>query len=184
MALTYSWNTITTGQTDADSPGDETLFDAFRENLIHNNEWIGKNYTPEEDHNHDGTNSKPFYPLIGYPAHFHEVQVTGVTWTFVVGWQSLRIPNKATTVHLNCRLKTDNALYQAEARLGASGPGDGTAQTTTSTTYVAKTLTLDVTGYGGQLLWILTELRSNNALGTSSLAGEITNFADGFVYFS
>jgi hypothetical protein len=59
MALTYTWNTITTGQTDADSPINQVLMDALRENVIHNYEYLGGNtYTPAEDHDHDGTNSK------------------------------------------------------------------------------------------------------------------------------
>ena len=59
MAFTYTWNTITAGMVDADSPGNETLFQYIRRNEIHLREWIGKSYYAgaTEDHNHDGVNS-------------------------------------------------------------------------------------------------------------------------------
>ncbi len=58
MALTYSWNTINASQCDADSPLDEVLMEAIRQNLIHLEEWLGQNYTAASDHDHSGINSK------------------------------------------------------------------------------------------------------------------------------
>jgi len=58
-APTYSWNTINSSQTDADSPLDTTLMEAQRQNLIHLEEWLGLDYTAAQNHDHDGTNSKP-----------------------------------------------------------------------------------------------------------------------------
>lgn len=43
---------------DVDSPIDETLMTRLRDNDIHLQEWLGKNYTAAEDHDHDGVNSK------------------------------------------------------------------------------------------------------------------------------
>jgi hypothetical protein len=60
MGLTYTWNTQTTGQTDADSPLNQVLMDGYRENLVFLYEVIGGyNYTPNVDHYHDGIDSKP-----------------------------------------------------------------------------------------------------------------------------
>lgn len=57
MAITDAWTAITTTQTDADSPLNETLMEALRGNVYHNYDWIGLSYTPANNHNHDGTNS-------------------------------------------------------------------------------------------------------------------------------
>ena len=53
-----SWTVITDGTVDADSPLDETLMTALRDNLVHLEEWIGFSYTAAQDHDHDGVNSK------------------------------------------------------------------------------------------------------------------------------
>ena len=55
---TKTWNTISDGQVDADSPLDETLLTAIRDNLVHLEEWLGDGYTAAKDHDHDGVNSK------------------------------------------------------------------------------------------------------------------------------
>lgn len=60
MPLTYSWpGTIADGTIDPDSPIDTALMTAIRNSLTHNYEWIGKDYTPAINHNHDGANSAP-----------------------------------------------------------------------------------------------------------------------------
>jgi hypothetical protein len=57
-APTFSWNAITSAQTDAESPIDTTLMEGLRQNLVHLKEWLGENFTPAVDHDHDGINSK------------------------------------------------------------------------------------------------------------------------------
>lgn len=42
---------------DPDSPLDTTLMTALRDNDLHIEEWLGKDYTAAQNHNHDGTNS-------------------------------------------------------------------------------------------------------------------------------
>lgn len=42
---------------DADSPIDTTLMTGLRDNDIHLQEWLGKDYTAAPNHNHDGINS-------------------------------------------------------------------------------------------------------------------------------
>jgi hypothetical protein len=54
VAITDAWTAIATTQTDKDSPLNETLFNALRGNGYHNYDWIGKSYTPADDHNHNG----------------------------------------------------------------------------------------------------------------------------------
>lgn len=61
MALTYGYTSVSSAQTNPDSPVDTTLMDALRTNAIHNHEMIVGNsgsYTPSTAHNHDGLNSK------------------------------------------------------------------------------------------------------------------------------
>ncbi len=56
-ATTYTWNTIASSQTDGDSPLDETLMEAIRQNFVSLEEWIGDGFAQEKDHDHDGVNS-------------------------------------------------------------------------------------------------------------------------------
>lgn len=57
MAFLTTWTTITSAQTDADSPIDVVLMEAIRQDVIHLYEWIGQGYTPSTAHNHNGVNS-------------------------------------------------------------------------------------------------------------------------------
>ncbi|VAV82528.1 hypothetical protein MNBD_DELTA01-1624 [hydrothermal vent metagenome] len=56
-ATTYTWNTIASTQTDGDSPLDETLMEAIRQNLISLEEWMGDGFAQAKDHDHDGVSS-------------------------------------------------------------------------------------------------------------------------------
>lgn len=56
-APTKSWTTIANTSIDADSPIDETLLTAIRDNQEHLEEWLGGSFTAAVDHNHDGVNS-------------------------------------------------------------------------------------------------------------------------------
>lgn len=57
-APSKNWTNIYDSQVDADSPIDTTLMTSIRDNLVHLREWLGGNYTPAVDHDHDGSNSK------------------------------------------------------------------------------------------------------------------------------
>ena len=57
MVFTSSWSTISSAQTDADSPLDVTLMEGMRQNELHLYEWLGQGYTPSTAHNHNGVNS-------------------------------------------------------------------------------------------------------------------------------
>ena len=58
MALSKVFTTITDLACAPEKPVDTVLITALRDNAIHNYEWIGKNYVPAEDHDHNGVNSK------------------------------------------------------------------------------------------------------------------------------
>lgn len=57
MVFTSSWSTISSAQTDADSPLDVVLMEGMRQNELHLYEWLGQGYTPSTAHNHNGVNS-------------------------------------------------------------------------------------------------------------------------------
>ena len=58
-ALSKAFVTIADAAVDPDSPIDATLMTGFRDNDIHNREWIGASFFAGavQDHNHDGANS-------------------------------------------------------------------------------------------------------------------------------
>lgn len=55
---TRDWTDIGDAQVDAESPLDTTLMTQIRDNLVNLKEWLGFSYTPAQDHDHDGINSK------------------------------------------------------------------------------------------------------------------------------
>ncbi len=57
MAITTPWSAIPLTDIDPDSPLTTGLASAWTNRSQHNFEWIGKNYTPSDNHNHDGANS-------------------------------------------------------------------------------------------------------------------------------
>jgi len=52
-----AFTVITDGRVDADSPVNQSLVTDLRNNTEHLEEWLGKSFTAEVDHNHDGINS-------------------------------------------------------------------------------------------------------------------------------
>lgn len=59
MALSATFSTISSGQTDANSPLDEVLMDQLRQNIQVVAEWLGyPTYTPSTSHSHNGVDSK------------------------------------------------------------------------------------------------------------------------------
>lgn len=58
MAIDHSWVDIAATQVDANSPLVDTLFEAIRNCLYHLEDWLGKDYTAANNHDHNGTNSK------------------------------------------------------------------------------------------------------------------------------
>lgn len=58
-APSKAWVTINDAAVDADSPIDQALMTAMRDDLVHLREWLGASYAANaaQDHNHDGVNS-------------------------------------------------------------------------------------------------------------------------------
>lgn len=56
-APSRAWTIIPDGDVDSDSPVSTILMSAIQGNLIHLEEWLGKDYTAAQNHDHDGTNS-------------------------------------------------------------------------------------------------------------------------------
>lgn len=68
MALTSTFTTISAGQTDANSPLDEVLMDAIRQDIDVLYEWLGgPTYTPSTSHDHDGVNSAQVDVISSFP---------------------------------------------------------------------------------------------------------------------
>lgn len=57
-APSKNWTVINDGAVDSDSPIDQALMTAIRDDLVHLEEWLGLSYTAAQDHDHDGVNSK------------------------------------------------------------------------------------------------------------------------------
>jgi len=57
-APSKTFSAPTDSQIDPNSPVDTTLMTQLRDNDVHLEEWMGKNYTAAVDHDHDGVNSK------------------------------------------------------------------------------------------------------------------------------
>lgn len=57
-APSKSFTTIPDSDIDPESPLTTGLMTAYRDNDINLREWLGGNYTPAVDHDHDGVNSK------------------------------------------------------------------------------------------------------------------------------
>lgn len=58
VAPSKNFTVIPDSSVDADSPLTADLMEDIRDNDIHLEEWVGKNYTAAVDHDHDGVNSK------------------------------------------------------------------------------------------------------------------------------
>lgn len=57
-APSKSFTTIADTDIDPESPITTGLMTSLRDNDVNLKEWLGKNYTPAVDHDHDGLNSK------------------------------------------------------------------------------------------------------------------------------
>lgn len=56
-APSKTWVTIADTQVDADSPLDTTLITGLRDDTVHLKEWLGKDYTAAQNHEHNGADS-------------------------------------------------------------------------------------------------------------------------------
>lgn len=174
-ATTYTWNVITTGQTDGDSPLDETLMDALRENQISLEEWMGDGFAQAKDHDHDGANSKTV--VLGNDSVEITKLNTGMVQSVITADEisgasgtgvyaeiydfSVYIPTGATTL-IGRGDFYDSANTDSQVRLDSPTASTSTQQLTTSyTTYVLPTL--DVSSDSG---WIKIKVMGRGSGGT------------------
>jgi len=106
MALTSTFSTISASQTDANSPLDEVLMDAIRQDIDVLYEWMGgPTYTPSTSHDHNGVNSKN---ISGASLAFLETQ----TITTASSAASVSVTSKITTVYDDYIWIGENILFR------------------------------------------------------------------------
>lgn len=160
MALT-PWVNLTAGQTDADSPVNETLTNGYRTRDETLYEWLGADYTPTLNHNHNGINSAPSAQALAilHPDKSH----TGDTVFDDADTVPIYIPNGAQTIEFACRLRISLGTKTASARLKV-GATTSTVLTTSSTSYVTKSGgVLDVSGVTPGWNDIIVQIKTNDA---------------------
>ena len=181
-------------QVDANSPLDETLMTEQRDNDIHLEEWMGKNYTAAVDHDHDGTNSKG---VVGVAANSltgamvkylnsdglsqfalyvseksSELSHVGITdTTSYISWLATEIfvPANANNLKIHFYLQRTGAANSAYAKATMAGvtDSDEAVEGGPAGVFVEKEITLDVSSYSGwQLLdW---QMRCTSGAGGAS----------------
>ena len=115
-APSKTFTVIADSDTDAESPLDTDLVTSLRDNDIHLEEWLGKNFTAAVDHDHDGANSKPVIGtslvlLASYsPSAAASVDITSVLTSiykhYIIKCRNLR--PATDSVALLLRTSTDN----------------------------------------------------------------------------
>ncbi len=167
-APTYSWNSITASQCDADSPLDETLMEALRQNAIHTEEWLGDGYTAAKDHSHNNVDSALISDL-GANVVGSDSMSYAAGDVLVVSADSETIQNNDTYTLVKeivlarsgtLRIKFDLSLAIGGAacygKIYRNGSPVGTERSTTSTSYV--TFSEDISGWtAGDLCQLYTK---------------------------
>ena len=164
-ATTYTWNTIASTQTDGDSPLDETLMEAIRQNLISLEEWMGDGFTQAIDHDHDGVNSKSVLLADGIvaPAKLYywnpgETLINsndGVKSTTSSAWVKVKetqVPRGGTY-----RVKFDMYRGSGGTAYGIiykNGVAHGTERSTIQPVFTAETFSEDLAFEAGDLIQI------------------------------
>jgi hypothetical protein len=153
MAFGAAWRTIAATETDSDSPLTQFLADAWRLNDQFLYDWIGGNFTPAVDHDHNGTNSKTV-DLSSVLAADHQqfvVAPAGAGWSVATG--ALSFTPTAVLVHWLFD-QTDPTMGWGMARGTAAGDQNGISQVFDSTGII-NNLSID----------------ANDIMGWSSTAG-------------
>ena len=172
MALTYTYTDIPTTMVDADSPLTEQLMGYVEQDIQHNYEWLGQNYTPSADHEHNGTDSAyiatlannfvtapvcadGLVPLMNI---YNPESTSSSAWTNTNHQEMTCIPTGGGTLNLAARLKTTQ-YGTAYARIYVSGGSTSTVISTTSTTYTwVYAGTLDVTSLAGSYIGVSVQI--------------------------
>lgn len=130
-----SFTVIADTAVDVDSPLDEALVTALRDNTLHLEEWLGKDYTAAQNHRHDGIDSF----LLSGAVLLDDQTVSGVTSVIVNGkfsasyqryvwWlQDVEAPTSNSNVSLT--VSTDGSTYSSTGYYQGSPNSDMGAAT-------------------------------------------------------
>ncbi len=144
VAPSKNFTIIPDADVDPDSPLTTTLVTGLRDNDIHNEEWIGKDFVAAQNHDHDGVNSK----LITGGFLFGDNVVDGTTrstssGSFVdvpgtsITIPSAQLPSDRTVLASGVfELRTLIAPGPAEVRLVIDGIVVGAVSAATTTAFV------------------------------------------------
>lgn len=81
-AISKAWVSIADSAVDPDSPIDQALMEGIRDDLVHLREWVGAGYFAGavQNHDHDGTNSKPIAGEVGATRWWPGHSLPGANW--------------------------------------------------------------------------------------------------------
>jgi hypothetical protein len=175
-AISKAWVAIADADVDADSPGDNTLVEGIRDDLVHLREWLGHTYTGNavQDHDHDSVNSAPL--ASPYTIFTFRVQDADA-WnkSLYTGWVSVF----STSCYFGLGLDTARMAF----RYAASGAGsvsvrlviDGTnyafdtGLTSSGFTWVNSAITADISAMAARPKWATVTFQATNAGGSAFL---------------
>lgn len=140
-----AYTTMASSQTDADSPINQTLADAFRTNLDMLLDYIGGNtHTPATDHDHDGVNSA--LTNIGGSPEIESMREedsavgSGATTSYTTLYTKKFYNHKegAKTIEFTCRIRRASGSNTEAAAISIDGGGEIAEVTTTSSSFSYK----------------------------------------------
>lgn len=156
-----TFTTISDSAIDADSPIDVSLMTSFRDNDIHLKEWLGRDYSAEPNHSHDGVNSKS---ISGGETLLMDRDAMTISQSFVtVDTVMLYIPADLTALSYCARTKVELA-GRADMRLKIGATDGTTVQGTPDSTVYAwyGPGTIDVSALSG---WQAFEVQLSHSAG-------------------
>lgn len=148
-APSKNFTVIADSAVDAESPVDTSLMQALRDNDQHLKEWLGKDYVAEQNHNHDGVNSKS---VGGMQIMLMDEDVSNGSQSFVsVKNARIYIPADITTLTYTALVKIAT-LGTPDMRLNIGATDGSTISGTTDGTaynWTASEGTIDVSALSG-----------------------------------
>jgi len=145
-APSKSWVAIADSQVDADSPLDTVLMTAIRDDLVHLEEWLGKDYTAAVNHTHNGVDAAPVLAAMG-SLYEQEVSINGGYSD--VASASVYIPANANTIEFVTELNSASAT-QVKMRLRIDAAYSDELQSTNgSYEWITSEGSIDVSALSG-----------------------------------
>jgi len=172
-APSKSFTVVADSSVNADSPWIEDIVEDFRDNDIHLDEWLGKNYTAAVDHDHDGTNSKSVSLTVPVMIIDDQTDYTSTISAYAVqgGDRYFYVASTATKTLQIRYWAHDGGAATWGAKVKIDGTTFGGEQTDSNGTYAEYTDTMDITSL--TVGWHYLELwfRGTNGSGTSHIMG-------------